>query len=188
VTKTRVITQDLLGKLPDASKLYLEQMLFAAYCSALRDDRSISEGEKAIRLQAYAREVRGTIASVSAENTRSGRQSQAGSNRALQARWKLAWVTINEKYQSAHWTGDPLAYFNRAELLRIIKRVDVSMDKNLAALKESILRQIVALPLAGSVPTGSIQDVQFTSRLANDFDELKHQIQKQAILAGADVN
>ncbi len=59
--KTRKITQDLLGKLPDAGRIYLEQMMFAAYCSALRDDKTISETEKARRLKEYIHEVRGTI-------------------------------------------------------------------------------------------------------------------------------
>jgi hypothetical protein len=186
VTKTRIITQDLLGKLPDASKLYLEQMLFSAYCSALRDDRSLSEGEKAIRLQAYAREVRGTIASASAGNPQLGRQNQADSNRALQARWKLAWVTINENYERGSWPGSPYQ-FDRATLLRIIKGVDVSMDKKLVASQESIVKQIVALPRA-ETPTGSGFDVEFTTRLASDFNEFKRQIQKRAILVGADIN
>jgi hypothetical protein len=166
--------------------VYLEQMLFSAYCSALRDDRSISEGEKANRLQAYAREVRGTIASASTGNTQRGLQKQADSTRALQARWKLAWVTINEKYERGHWSGYPYQ-FDRATLLRIVKGVDVSMDKKLVVSQESIVRQIVALPRA-ETPTGSGYDVQFTTRLANDLDDLKRQIQKQAILAGADVN
>lgn len=35
-TKTRNATQDLLGTLPDAGKIYLEQMMYATYCTALR--------------------------------------------------------------------------------------------------------------------------------------------------------
>jgi len=61
-TATKKVTQDLLGKLPDAGRIYLEQMMFSAYCSALRDDKTISESEKAQRLRVYINEVRNTIA------------------------------------------------------------------------------------------------------------------------------
>jgi hypothetical protein len=61
-TEAKRITQDLLGKLPDAGRIYLEQMMFSSYCSALRDDKTISETEKAQRLKVYINEVRSTIA------------------------------------------------------------------------------------------------------------------------------
>jgi hypothetical protein len=60
-TQTRNATQDLLGRLPDAGKLYLEQMMFAAYCSALRDDKTISESRKAQLLREYGVEVRNVV-------------------------------------------------------------------------------------------------------------------------------
>jgi hypothetical protein len=59
--KDRKATQDLLSKLPKADRLYLEQMMYATYCSALRDDRSITESEKARRVNAYNAEVRKTF-------------------------------------------------------------------------------------------------------------------------------
>ena len=34
-TEAKKVTQDLLSKLPNADKVYLEQMMFAAYCSPL---------------------------------------------------------------------------------------------------------------------------------------------------------
>ncbi len=55
--KTKNVTQDLLGKLPDAGKVYLQQMMFSAYCTGLRDDRTISEAEKVARLRDYISEV-----------------------------------------------------------------------------------------------------------------------------------
>jgi hypothetical protein len=67
--QTKNATQDLLGKLPNADRLYLEQMMFAAFCSALRDDKTISEAEKAQRLRAYITEVRRTIAQQPAKPT-----------------------------------------------------------------------------------------------------------------------
>ena len=60
-TSTRIITQDLLGKLPDGGRVYLEQMMFAAYCSALRDDKILTETERSKRLKEYIGEVRKVI-------------------------------------------------------------------------------------------------------------------------------
>lgn len=60
-TTTRNITQDLLGKLPDGGRVYLEQMMFAAYCSALRDDKILTETERSKRLKEYIGEVRKVI-------------------------------------------------------------------------------------------------------------------------------
>ena len=56
-TKTKNATQDILGKLPNADRVYLEQMLFATYCSALRDDKVLLESQKAQRLNEYIGEV-----------------------------------------------------------------------------------------------------------------------------------
>jgi hypothetical protein len=61
-TKTKNATNDLLGKLPDAGKIYLEQMMFSAYCSALRDDKTIKEAEKANLLKDYRNQVMKTLA------------------------------------------------------------------------------------------------------------------------------
>jgi len=60
-TTTRSVTRDLFANLPDAGRVYLEQMMFAAYCSALRDDKELKESEKSKRLHYYISEVRGTI-------------------------------------------------------------------------------------------------------------------------------
>ncbi len=60
-TRTRKAVKDLMGKLPDADKVYLEQMMYATYCSALRDDKTLSESEKASRIRAYNLEVRRTL-------------------------------------------------------------------------------------------------------------------------------
>lgn len=56
--KVNKISQDLLGKLPNADRVYLEQMMYFSYCTALRDDKSTSEKEKAKRLKEYSSEVR----------------------------------------------------------------------------------------------------------------------------------
>lgn len=60
-TRTRKAILDLMGKLPQADKVYLEQMMYATYCSAVRDDKTLSESEKADRIRAYNLEVRKTL-------------------------------------------------------------------------------------------------------------------------------
>jgi hypothetical protein len=81
-TKTKNATMDLLGTLPDGAKIYLEQMMYSAYCSALRDDNTIKESEKAKLLKEYNREVRKAIGSSSElrskSRPRSSRESVKG--------------------------------------------------------------------------------------------------------------
>ncbi len=65
-TRVRTATVDLLGKLPAADHVYLEQMMFAAYCSALRGDTSMTESAKANQILAYRRELQKNLATASA--------------------------------------------------------------------------------------------------------------------------
>jgi hypothetical protein len=60
-TKAKNTVMDLLGKLPNADRVYLEQMMFAAYCSGLRDDKALSESQKTQRVNEYIVEVRKTF-------------------------------------------------------------------------------------------------------------------------------
>jgi hypothetical protein len=63
-TRVKSVTSDLMGKLPGADKLYLEQMMFSAYCSALRGDKTISESAKAKQILEYRRELRKNLESA----------------------------------------------------------------------------------------------------------------------------
>lgn len=54
-------TIDLLGKLPEAGRVYLEHMMLASYCFALYEDKALSPQQRAKMLREYTREVRGTI-------------------------------------------------------------------------------------------------------------------------------
>ena len=63
-TRVKSATNDLMGKLPGADKLYLEQMMFSAYCSALRGDKTISESAKARQILEYRRELRKNLEST----------------------------------------------------------------------------------------------------------------------------
>lgn len=56
-SKVRTATHDLMSRLPAADKLYLEQMMFSAYCTALRDDRTMAAGAKATQILDYRREL-----------------------------------------------------------------------------------------------------------------------------------
>ncbi len=60
-TTTRNATRDLFANLPDAGRVYLEQMMLATYCSSLRDDKTLSDTEKSKRLKEYIGEVRKVI-------------------------------------------------------------------------------------------------------------------------------
>ncbi len=59
--RTKKATNDLMGKLPQADKVYLEQMMYATYCSGLRDDKTLSKSEKATRIRVYNLEIRKTL-------------------------------------------------------------------------------------------------------------------------------
>lgn len=72
-TKVRSVTQDLMGKLPNADKLYLEQMMFAAYCSGLRDDMAMTGADKARQILEYRRSLNGAIQSLPVKDTRPDR-------------------------------------------------------------------------------------------------------------------
>lgn len=63
-TRVRSVTRDLMTRLPGADRVYLEQMMFAAYCSALRADRTLAESAKARLILEYRRELRASLASI----------------------------------------------------------------------------------------------------------------------------
>lgn len=63
-TRVQSATIDLMGKLPGADRLYLEQMMFSAYCTALRGDPSISESAKAKQILEYRRELNKSLAAT----------------------------------------------------------------------------------------------------------------------------
>ena len=60
-TRVKSATHDLLAKLPGADKLYLEQMMFSAYCSALRDDKAMPESVKAQQILDNPRQLQASL-------------------------------------------------------------------------------------------------------------------------------
>lgn len=53
--RVKTATTDLLGRLPGADRVYLEQMMFSAYCTALRDDPALPGAEKSRQILDYRR-------------------------------------------------------------------------------------------------------------------------------------
>jgi uncharacterized protein len=97
-TVTKAITQDLMGKLPQADRVYLEQMMYASYCSALRDDKTLSEAEKATRIRTYNLEVRRTLQGPSQI-----KPQEKGSLTPLEARTELSKLSL--PYTPAAFVG-----------------------------------------------------------------------------------
>ena len=54
-SKVRTATVDLMGKLPGADRVYLEQMMFSAYCTAVRDNHKLPAEEKSRQILEYRR-------------------------------------------------------------------------------------------------------------------------------------
>ncbi len=89
-TLTRSTTRDLMSKLPQADKIYLEQMMYATFCSALRDDTALTESQKSTRIKAYNLEMRKTLY---AAQTRPNRDQQKTSAKDA-AREELARIPL----------------------------------------------------------------------------------------------
>lgn len=83
-TRTQRVTTDLLGKLPRADKVYLEQMMFASYCSAVRDNPALAESERENRVKAYVVQLRTTLAAATREAKPPAADSRDAARRALE--------------------------------------------------------------------------------------------------------
>lgn len=89
-TLTRDTTRDLLGKLPQADKVYLEQMMYATYCSTLRDDPALNESQKSARIKAYNLELKKTLQAVQGKDG----SGQRGTSPQDTARAELARIPL----------------------------------------------------------------------------------------------
>lgn len=58
ITRT---TKEILSKIPNSDRVYLETMMFSSYCSLIRDAESISEKEKEKFLVEYLKELRKSL-------------------------------------------------------------------------------------------------------------------------------
>lgn len=120
-------TLDLLGKLPQADKLYLEQMLFSAFCSSVRNDKKLSDSEKSRALRDYASEVRRTLALREGASTASPSVQPPSGDSSAQAGQKKATFTGN--WVTEEISGDSVKYRYLIKLKEISgKRVLGSMQ------------------------------------------------------------
>jgi hypothetical protein len=60
-TKAKQTTRDLLEKAPERDRVYLEQMMYASYCTSLQDNKALSPGEITQNIRDYNAVVRGTM-------------------------------------------------------------------------------------------------------------------------------
>lgn len=82
-TKAKQITRDLLEKAPDRDRVYLEQMMYASYCTSLQDNKALSPSEITQNIRDYNAVVRGTVktsrpASVPSPLKRPGKEKKMG--------------------------------------------------------------------------------------------------------------
>lgn len=124
-TATKAVTQDLLGKLPQADRVYLEQMMYASYCSALRDDKTISESEKGNRIRAYNIEVRRTLQGTPPPQKGNGRQ---GALTPLEARNQLAKLSLTYSAEGFVERAD------EGDTLAVSLYLAAGMDPNISAV------------------------------------------------------
>lgn len=59
--KVKQIIRDLLEKAPEREWVYVEQMMYASYCTSLQDNKTLSPGERTQNIQDYNAVVRGTF-------------------------------------------------------------------------------------------------------------------------------
>lgn len=52
------VAKDLIGRLPGADRVYMEQMMYASYCSSLNEDKTLSDSERREELKKYNSDVR----------------------------------------------------------------------------------------------------------------------------------
>lgn len=54
-------TLDLLSRVPQADRIYLEQMMFSAFCSSVRDSTDLTDAQKSKEILKYAIDLRNTL-------------------------------------------------------------------------------------------------------------------------------
>ena len=136
-TITKNVTQDLFAKLPDAGRVYLEQMMLAAYCSTLRDDKTLSETEKSKRLREYIGEVRRVI--TTRETAKTGSKEPLAKNALGPSSYGKGSITqTSNAPQSQNIVADTVNILGlpQAQMDEIIKRFNL-LDEALKKGKTS---------------------------------------------------
>jgi hypothetical protein len=123
--RTNNATQDLLVKLPDAGRIYLEQMMFSAYCTALRDDKTITDAQKADLLKEYRAEVIKAIAKHRPDNEKGEINQPRQQNSKVKNKEEASGIgKISSSTTAEKGTSD-------AEI-RVERKVDKSKERILA--------------------------------------------------------
>jgi hypothetical protein len=119
--KVKTVAQDLLGKLPDAGKIYLEQMKYATICSSIRDDKTLSESEKRKQLTEYDLEIQKAKehpssggakppASLPPPSKQPGKEKGSGLQSSLVERVHFAITKFEQTYTPWPMVGEPLGF------------------------------------------------------------------------------
>ena len=159
-TATKAVTQDLMGKLPQADKVYLEQMMYASYCSALRDDKTISESEKGKRIRAYNMEVRKTLQGTSAKPPQ--KSGAPGALTPLEARNELAKLSLPYSAEGFVERAD------EGDLLAVKLYLAAGMDPNVGA---ALPDEAPATALMNAAENGDIAMVKLLLAAHADVDK-----------------
>jgi hypothetical protein len=93
-TQVKTVTKELMSSLPSADRVYLEQMMYAGYCSGLRDNKQLSEGEKTNQLRLYNQELRGAVLLQKQSEIEKGYGSSRAAERAVAIRDAFEAVSV----------------------------------------------------------------------------------------------
>lgn len=135
-TTTQNATRDLFANLPDAGRVYLEQMMLATYCSSLRDDKTLTEKEKSKRLENYIREVRQTITAAKTSKKGSKKPIQKDSvleksNNRPSGSFAEKNVVVSSQGQSGGITAHTVININEAQ-----SRIDTKANAAITSLQD----------------------------------------------------
>ncbi|MEP6958518.1 MAG: hypothetical protein ABI980_07285 [Nitrospirota bacterium] len=111
--KLKKDAKDLLEKLPDAGKIYMELRMLTMYCSSLRDNTAMPESEKSKELKKYIEDIRAAIwpkqpavvpPAVNQPGTKKPRSSASDSARETLTRLGMGWTS--DSFADAIVRGD----------------------------------------------------------------------------------
>jgi hypothetical protein len=193
-TRTRNATKDLLGKLPQAGRIYLEQMMYSSYCSALRDDKTIRESEKAKLLREYNREVRRTLTTSGAQPKKTKVKSSESSLRGKKEPDKKSTSDASKDSVTTAKPSQPDATKNRktlmdlykndfSNLLRVNKDAIVMAEGTNQTIKSQAYLdfQSQSIFLGFYIPN-SPQTYAICVSLANNYDNILEQLIKTTMV------
>jgi hypothetical protein len=109
------------------------------------------------------------------------------------AEWTKAWLSISEldtlpMTRVRQPGGTYTQHTNREQLLNVLTRVDLKMDRNISARRDALIERVHALPdTKGYVRAGAQYDVLLTAEALDELAALRREIRNSAIERGANV-